>query len=59
MLAETNARIARRLGCQDTVKTHVKHILRKLGCTARQAVSRYFLAKDDPFEGKSPLSMRH
>ena len=64
MLAEgeTNARIARRLVVsEDTVKTHVKHILRKLGVHNRaQAVSRYFLAKDDPFEeGKSPLgSMR-
>ena len=65
MLAEgeTNARIARRLVVsEDTVKTHVKHILRKLGVHNRaQAVSRYFLAKDDPFESpKSPLgSMRH
>ncbi len=54
MLAEgeTNARIARRLVVsEDTVKTHVKHILRKLGVHNRaQAVSRYFLAKDDPFE---------
>ncbi|MET0614250.1 MAG: response regulator transcription factor [Thermoleophilaceae bacterium] len=64
MLAEgeTNARIARRLVVsEDTVKTHVKHILRKLGVHNRaQAVSRYFLAKDDPFESpKSPLgSMR-
>ena len=64
MLAEgeTNARIARRLiVSEDTVKTHVKHILRKLGVHNRsQAVSRYFRAKDAPFEeGKSPLgSMR-
>jgi DNA-binding CsgD family transcriptional regulator len=64
MLAEgeTNARIARRLiVSEDTVKTHVKHILRKLGVHNRsQAVSRYFQAKDAPFEGeKSPLgSMR-
>ena len=46
MLAEgeTNARIARRLVVsEDTVKTHVKHILRKLAVTNRsQAVSRYF-----------------
>ena len=64
MLAEgeTNARIARRLiVSEDTVKTHVKHILRKLGVHNRsQAVCRYFQAKDAPFEeGKSPLgSMR-
>jgi len=64
MLAEgeTNARIAQRLiVSEDTVKTHVKHILRKLGVHNRsQAVSRYFRAKDAPFEGeKSPLgSMR-
>jgi DNA-binding CsgD family transcriptional regulator len=64
MLAEgeTNARIARRLVVsEDTVKTHVKHILRKLGVHNRShAVSRYFRAKDAPFEeGKSPLgSMR-
>jgi DNA-binding CsgD family transcriptional regulator len=64
MLAEgeTNARIARRLiVSEDTVKTHVKHILRKFGVHNRaQAVSRYFRAKDAPFEEeKSPLgSMR-
>jgi LuxR family transcriptional regulator, regulator of acetate metabolism len=64
MLAEgeTNARIAARLiVSEDTVKTHVKHILRKLGVHNRsQAVSRYFQAKDAPFEEeKSPLgSMR-
>jgi len=64
MLAEgeTNARIAGRLiVSEDTVKTHVKHILRKLGVHNRsQAVSRYFQAKDAPFEEeKSPLgSMR-
>jgi DNA-binding NarL/FixJ family response regulator len=64
MLAEgeTNARIAGRLiVSEDTVKTHVKHILRKLGVHNRsQAVSRYFHAKDAPFEGqKSPYgSMR-
>ena len=49
MLAEgeTNARIAQRLVVsQDTVKTHVKHILRKLGVHNRsQAVSRYFKAQ--------------
>jgi LuxR family transcriptional regulator, regulator of acetate metabolism len=64
MLAEgeTNARIAARMiVSEDTVKTHVKHILRKLGVHNRaQAVSRYFQAKDAPFEEeKSPLgSMR-
>jgi LuxR family transcriptional regulator, regulator of acetate metabolism len=46
MLAEgeTNACIAQRLVVsEDTVKTHVKHILRKLGVRNRsQAVSRYF-----------------
>jgi DNA-binding NarL/FixJ family response regulator len=59
---ETNARIAGRLiVSEDTVKTHVKHILRKLGVHNRsQAVSRYFRAKDAPFEEeRSPLgSMR-
>jgi LuxR family transcriptional regulator, regulator of acetate metabolism len=68
MLAEgeTNAGIARRLiVSEDTVKTHVKHILRKLGVHNRsQAVSRYFRAsggdQDAPFkEERSPLgSMR-
>jgi LuxR family transcriptional regulator, regulator of acetate metabolism len=46
MLAEgeTNASIAHRLVVsEDTVKTHVKHILRKLAVKNRsQAVSRYF-----------------
>jgi DNA-binding CsgD family transcriptional regulator len=59
---ETNARIARRLiVSEDTVKTHVKHILRKLDVHNRsQAVSRFFRAKDASFEeGRSPLgSMR-
>jgi DNA-binding NarL/FixJ family response regulator len=49
MLAEgeTNACIARRLVVsEDTVKSHVKHILRKLGVHNRsQAVSRYFQAR--------------
>jgi DNA-binding CsgD family transcriptional regulator len=68
MLAEgeTNASIARRLiVSEDTVKTHVKHILRKLGVHNRsQAVSRYFRGsgpvEDAPFkEERSPLgSMR-
>jgi DNA-binding CsgD family transcriptional regulator len=68
MLAEgeTNASIARRLiVAEDTVKTHVKHIFRKLGVHNRsQAVSRYFRAstpgEDAPFEEeRSPLgSMR-
>jgi LuxR family transcriptional regulator, regulator of acetate metabolism len=46
MLAEgeTNARIAQRMVVsEDTVKTHVKHVLRKLGVHNRsQAVCRYF-----------------
>lgn len=50
MLAEgeTNASIARRLVVsEDTVKTHVKHILRKLGVRNRsQAVSQYFRTRD-------------
>jgi DNA-binding CsgD family transcriptional regulator len=68
MLAEgeTNARIAQRLVVSDdTVKTHVKHILRKLGVNNRsQAVSRYFQAQaaseDAHFkEERSPIrSMR-
>ncbi len=68
MLAEgeTNARIAQRLVVsQDTVKTHVKHILRKLGVHNRsQAVSRYFIAQGGSqnaplVEERSPLrSMR-
>jgi LuxR family transcriptional regulator, regulator of acetate metabolism len=68
MLAEgeTNARIAQRLVVsQDTVKTHVKHILRKLGVHNRsQAVSRFFRAQGPseyaPFkEERSPIrSMR-
>jgi LuxR family transcriptional regulator, regulator of acetate metabolism len=52
MLAEgeSNARIAQRLVVSDdTVKTHVKHILRKLGVNNRsQAVSRYFQAQTAP-----------
>jgi LuxR family transcriptional regulator, regulator of acetate metabolism len=58
MLAEgeTNASIARRLVVtEDTVKTHVKHILRKLGARNRsQAVSRYFHSHgylSNPWEG--------
>jgi LuxR family transcriptional regulator, regulator of acetate metabolism len=47
---ETNAAIARRLVVsEDTVKTHVKHILRKLGVQNRsQAVSRYFRTHEGP-----------
>jgi LuxR family transcriptional regulator, regulator of acetate metabolism len=68
MLAEgeSNARIAQRLVVSDdTVKTHVKHILRKLGVNNRsQAVSRYFQAQVGPEdahfrEERSPIrSMR-
>jgi DNA-binding NarL/FixJ family response regulator len=40
---ETNARIASRLVISDgTVKSHIKHILRKLGAANRaEAVSKY------------------
>jgi LuxR family transcriptional regulator, regulator of acetate metabolism len=59
MLAEgeTNARIAQRLVVsEDTVKTHVKHILRKLGVRNRsQAVSRYFRTRASA-ELESPAS---
>lgn len=64
MLAEgeSNARIAQRLVVSDdTVKTHVKHILRKLGVNNRsQAVSRYFQAQAAPedahfTEERSPI----
>ncbi|MGW0177202.1 LuxR C-terminal-related transcriptional regulator [Rhodococcus sp. NPDC003322] len=43
---ETNAQIASRLVLsEDTVKTHVKHILRKLGAANRaEAVSKWLLA---------------
>jgi DNA-binding CsgD family transcriptional regulator len=68
MLAEgeSNARIAQRLVVSDdTVKTHVKHILRKLGVNNRsQAVSRYYQAQAAPEdahfrEERSPVrSMR-
>jgi LuxR family transcriptional regulator, regulator of acetate metabolism len=54
MLAEgeTNARIAKRLVVsEDTVKTHVKHILRKLAVHNRsQAVSRYFHLRGSSLE---------
>ena len=54
MLAEgeTNARIARRLVVsEDTVKTHVQHILRKLSVHNRsQAVSRYFHLRGSSIE---------
>ena len=60
MLAEgeTNARIAQRLVVsEDTVKTHVKHILRKLGVHNRsQAVSRYFKAQGR--RAKCPLQRK-
>jgi LuxR family transcriptional regulator, regulator of acetate metabolism len=56
---ETNAAIARRLVVsEDTVKTHVKHILRKLGVQNRsQAVSRYFRTHEGP-AGRSPAAVR-
>jgi DNA-binding CsgD family transcriptional regulator len=52
---ETNARIAERLVVsEDTVKTHVKSILRKLGLHNRsQAVSRYFRAHAGLADGPS------
>jgi DNA-binding CsgD family transcriptional regulator len=65
MLAEgeTNASIARRLVVsEDTVKTHVKHILRKLGVRNRShAVSLYFRgARKMPLSGNEnhPLARR-
>jgi DNA-binding CsgD family transcriptional regulator len=58
MLAEgeTNARIAKRLVVsEDTVKTHVKHILRKLSVHNRsQAVSRYFHMRGPSLEQALP-----
>jgi LuxR family transcriptional regulator, regulator of acetate metabolism len=58
MLAEgeTNASIARRLVVsEDTVKTHVKHILRKLGVRNRsQAVSCYFRTRHADGPAASP-----
>jgi DNA-binding CsgD family transcriptional regulator len=60
MLAEgeTNARIAKRLVVtEDTVKTHVKHILRKLAVHNRsQAVSRYFHMRGSTFDQSLPAS---
>jgi DNA-binding CsgD family transcriptional regulator len=52
-LGETNAQIARRLFVSEgTVKTHVKHILRKLGAANRaEAVSRYHLRTHDGTRG--------
>jgi LuxR family transcriptional regulator, regulator of acetate metabolism len=56
MLAEgeTNAGIAQRLVVsEDTVKTHVKHILRKLEVRNRsQAVSRYFRTEGGRSDGE-------
>jgi DNA-binding NarL/FixJ family response regulator len=48
-LGETNAQIAHRLFVSEgTVKSHVKHILRKLGAANRaEAVSRYHLMMRD------------
>jgi DNA-binding CsgD family transcriptional regulator/GAF domain-containing protein len=51
---DTNARIARRLVISEgTVKTHVKHILRKLGASNRaEAVSRWVqLERQQPHPG--------
>jgi DNA-binding NarL/FixJ family response regulator len=60
MLAEgeTNARIANRLVVtEDTVKTHVKHILRKLGVQNRsQAVCRYFQLRGSIGEQRAAAS---
>ena len=60
MLAEgeTNARIATRLVVtEDTVKTHVKHILRKLGVQNRsQAVCRYFRIRGSIAEQRTAAS---
>jgi LuxR family transcriptional regulator, regulator of acetate metabolism len=60
MLAEgdTNARIAKRLVVsEDTVKTHVKHILRKLAVRNRsQAVSRYFHMRGPSIERAAPAA---
>jgi DNA-binding NarL/FixJ family response regulator len=49
-LGETNAQIAHRLFVSEgTVKSHVKHILRKLDAANRaEAVSRYHLMKREP-----------
>ena len=62
MLAEgeTNASIARRLVVsEDTVKTHVKHILRKLGVRNRsQAVSHYFRTRDMNGAAASPAGAK-
>jgi DNA-binding CsgD family transcriptional regulator len=53
---ETNAGIAQRLVVsEDTIKTHVKHILRKLGVQNRsQAVSRHF--RSHAANGGRPLA---
>ena len=62
MLAEgeTNAGIAQRLVVsEDTVKTHVKHILRKLDVRNRsQAVSRYFRARARDGAALSPAGAK-
>jgi DNA-binding CsgD family transcriptional regulator len=65
MLAEgqTNARIALRLVVSEsTIKSHVKHILRKLGAGNRtEAVSRYLRAAEaaeDRRPGAAPATLR-
>jgi len=55
---ETNAGIAERLIISEgTVKSHVKHILRKLGAANRaEAVCRYLRMESGNAAGRSQLS---